>query len=271
MMSYVRFVFTLVVLSFLSLCADAVTVWLAGDSTTASRVGSLYVGWGSELQNYLTIPIQNMAMAGKSLRSFTKDGHFQLMRNLVEEGDIVVIEFGHFEGGGPIGSIRNNDLCPGLDPTVTCESDDGEVFHTFFKYMEDAATVFKAAGANVIISSQTSANPFRDRTGATPVHALYAKAVAEKTGVAFVDHFSLTRDEYLGLGAAAVNGMLPSDGIHTTLAGAEVAARSFVRGVLCAGQVNPLYPYVSTDARLDVLRRKGGVMCKGSLALNINP
>jgi rhamnogalacturonan acetylesterase len=116
--------------------------------------------------------------------------------------------------------------------------------------MEDAAAVFKAAGANVIISSQTSANPFRDRTQATPVHVLYAKAVAEKTGVAFVDHFSLTRDEYLGLGAAAVNGMLPSDGIHTTLAGAEVAARSFVRGVLCAGQMNPLYPYVTTDARL---------------------
>ena len=79
------------------------------------------------------------------------------MHTLVEEGDIVIIEFGHFEGGGPIGSIRHNVLCPGLDPTVTCErclapnqtpdrmtltnasnhlfpnSDDGEVFHTFFK------------------------------------------------------------------------------------------------------------------------------------------
>lgn len=82
------------------------------------------------------------------------------------------------------------------------------------------------------------------------MYALYAKAVAEKTDVSFVDHFSLTRDEYFGLGAVAVNGMLPSDGIHTTLAGAEVVARSFVRGVLCAGQVNPLYPYVTVDARL---------------------
>lgn len=43
------------------------------------------------------------------------------MRHLVEKGDIVIIEFGHFEGGGPIGAIRNNILCPGLDPTVTCE------------------------------------------------------------------------------------------------------------------------------------------------------
>jgi len=190
------------------------------------------------------------------------------MHSLVDEGDIVIIEFGNFEGGGPLGSIRNNVLCPGLDTTVTCESDDGEVFHTFFKYMEDAARSFKALGAFVIISSQTPGNPFRYHTETTPVYALYAKAVAEKTGVAFVDHFSLTRDEYLSLGAAAVNKMLPSDGIHTTLAGAEVAARSFIKGVLCGGQLNPLYPYVSADARLEILRRKGGALCKGSLSLN---
>ena len=111
--------------------------------------------------------------------------------------------------------------------------------------MEDAATAFKAAGAQVIISSQTPPNPFRDYSRATPVYVLYAKAVAKKTRVTFVDHFSLTRDEYLELGATAVNEMLPSDGVHTTLAGARAAARSFVRGVLCDGQLNPLYPYVT--------------------------
>jgi len=267
-MSRFRFVLPILVLSFFSLCADAVTVWLAGDSTAASTVGSHYVGWGAELQRYLSVPVQNMAMAGKSVRSFTANGYFKWMHDHIEKGDIVIIEFGHFEGGGPIGSIRNNVLCPGLDPTVTCESDDGEVFHTFFKYMEDAATSFKAAGTQVIISSQTPPNPFRGHTEATPVYALYAKAVTEKTGVAFVDHLSLTRDEYLGLGAAAVNEMLPSDGVHTTLAGAEVAARSFIRGVLCAGQVNPLYPYVTARARLEILRLKGGVACKGAFSLN---
>ena len=145
---------------------------------------------------------------------------------------------------------------------------------------------FKAAGTHVIISSQTPANPFRYHS--TPVHALYAKAVAEKTGVTFLDHFSLTRDDYLGLGAAAVNEMLPSDGIHTTLAGAELVARSFVKGVLCAGPTNPLYPYVTADARLvspsplwmgasrsyalwrakEILRRQGRVVCKGSFSIN---
>lgn len=43
------------------------------------------------------------------------------MHTLVEEGDIVIIEFGRFEGGGPTASIRNNDICPGLDPMATCE------------------------------------------------------------------------------------------------------------------------------------------------------
>lgn len=75
MMSHIRFALPILVLSFFSLCADAVTVWLAGDSTAASRVGSHYVGWGSELQRYLTVPVQNMATAGKTLRSFTTDGY----------------------------------------------------------------------------------------------------------------------------------------------------------------------------------------------------
>lgn len=74
-MSNIYFALSLIVLSWFSLCADAVTVWLAGDSTAASRVGSLYIGWGSELQEYLSVPVQNMAVAGKSLRSFTADGH----------------------------------------------------------------------------------------------------------------------------------------------------------------------------------------------------
>lgn len=125
----------------------------------------------------------------------------------------------------------------------------GSDLHSF-RYMEDATREFTAAGAHVIIASQTSANPFRYPTEATPVHVLYAKAVAEKTGVTFVDHFSITRDEYLSLGAAAVNELLPSDGIHTTSDGAAVVAGSFVRGVLCARQLNPLYPYVSTSAMI---------------------
>lgn len=74
-MPHLRFALPIIVLSLFSLCADAMTVWIAGDSTTASRVGSVYVGWGSVLQRYLSVPVQNMAMAGKSLRSYTTDGY----------------------------------------------------------------------------------------------------------------------------------------------------------------------------------------------------
>lgn len=74
-MSHIYFALLVILLSWFSLCTDAATVWLAGDSTAASRVGALYLGWGSGLQAYLTVPVQNMAVAGKSLRSFTTDGH----------------------------------------------------------------------------------------------------------------------------------------------------------------------------------------------------
>lgn len=80
-MSRLRSALPVIVLSLFSLCANA-TVWLAGDSTTASGVGSRYIGWGSELQRYLSAPVQNMAVAGKSLRSFTVDGHCTHMLDL---------------------------------------------------------------------------------------------------------------------------------------------------------------------------------------------
>lgn len=74
-MSHFHFTLQLLALLSFSLCTNAVTVWLAGDSTAASMVGSRYVGWGSELERYLTVQVQNMAVPGQSLRRFTTEGH----------------------------------------------------------------------------------------------------------------------------------------------------------------------------------------------------
>lgn len=74
-MSRLRFVLQILALFSFSVCVNAVTVWLAGDSTSASWVGSRYIGWGSELERYLTVQVQNMAVAGKSLRRFATEGH----------------------------------------------------------------------------------------------------------------------------------------------------------------------------------------------------
>jgi len=53
----------------------APTLWLAGDSTTATVTGTLNQGWGAQIGQYLSIPVQNKAVPGKSSRSFTTQGY----------------------------------------------------------------------------------------------------------------------------------------------------------------------------------------------------
>ena len=56
-------------------------------------------GWGAFLNNYTTLAVVNDAIAGRSARSFTREGRFTAMAAVVKSGDYVVIEFGHNDGG----------------------------------------------------------------------------------------------------------------------------------------------------------------------------
>ena len=55
--------------------ARAATLYLAGDSTMAANDGNdAIIGWGVFVGNYLSIPVRNMAVAGRSSRSYTDEG-----------------------------------------------------------------------------------------------------------------------------------------------------------------------------------------------------
>jgi len=95
------------------------TIFLAGDSTDAPGGGGNGTqGWGEYLK-YSIDPtkatINNSAFAGRSARSFTREGRFEAIAVLVKEGDWVVIEFGHNDGGSPLPSSQDNGRsdCPG--------------------------------------------------------------------------------------------------------------------------------------------------------------
>lgn len=78
------------------------TVWLCGDSTMAPGGGHNGTeGWGQYLQYSLDssrIRVNNSAYAGRSLRTFSREGRFQAISSKVQAGDWVVIEFGHNDG-----------------------------------------------------------------------------------------------------------------------------------------------------------------------------
>lgn len=101
-------------------------LYLAGDSTmvaTGNNDGT--EGWGAPVAKYFSIPVINDAIAGRSARSFTREGRFSAMLNNVTEGDYVVIEFGHNDGSAlqAIDNTKGRADCTPVAPTgydTTC-------------------------------------------------------------------------------------------------------------------------------------------------------
>ena len=81
------------------------TIWLAGDSTTAPDGGHNGTeGWGQYLKYSFgsNALVNNSAYAGRSARSFTREGRFDRIAAALKLGDWVVIEFGINDGGVPL-------------------------------------------------------------------------------------------------------------------------------------------------------------------------
>ncbi|KAJ6575280.1 SGNH hydrolase [Mycena capillaripes] len=223
---------------FLSLGACAQTVYLAGDSTMAKGGGGSGTdGWGQYLGQYLTIPVVNSAIAGRSARSYTDEGRFTTLINTVKSGDFVIIEFGHNDGlSGAVDNGREDAFGDVYSTTATVTESDGStvVIHTFTFYMQNAIVALKAKGANVIVSSQTPDNIWSGSSiAAGPRFVLYAQEVAATNSATYVDHYSYVAQAYDKIGETTVNTYYPIDHTHTLPVGAQVVAQAFVRGLLC--------------------------------------
>ncbi|CAE7214043.1 hypothetical protein CFE70_009722 [Pyrenophora teres f. teres 0-1] len=222
----------------------AQTVYLAGDSTMAKSPSPPIEGWGVYAQGFLSLPVVNKAIGGRSSRSYTDEGRFADIISVVQPNDIVVIEFGHNDGGGlNPGTVDNGRaVCTGSgDETCTSTYNGKQVtVHTFPWYLTQAGKAIIAKGAKVIISSQTPNNPWESgqfvyTDGGRFV--TYAKAVAQALGsnAMYVDHGAYAASAWSTLGKTGTDDLFPIDHTHTNPAGAQLMAQAFFKGVQCGG------------------------------------
>jgi len=218
-------------------------VYLAGDSTMALGGGGTGTqGWGVYLPYSLTgVTIVNDAIAGRSARSYTDEGRFTTIANSVVAGDWVIIEFGHNDGGSLTPTDNGRSDCIGAG-TETCTTAAGVVVQTYVTYLTNAAKLMTAKGAKVIISSPTPDNPCETGTCTYTANRFtgYCQDVVANvgSGATFVDHGQYVANEFISLGATAVDAFYPIDHTHTSPIGANIVAAAFVKGLLCEG--NPL-------------------------------
>jgi lysophospholipase L1-like esterase len=209
------------------------------------------VGWGERIAPLFDGKKINMiirAIGGRSARTFYTEGRWDNVLKELKKGDVVLIQFGHNDGGR-IGDPANKHRAdgPGTGPeTVPDTMDDGTVVqvHTFGWYMAHYVKTAKEKGATVVLCSPI---PHKDRwqTGRDFSNfAAWDKEVAEKHGALFMDLTLVVTQAYKQIGNEKADAFFADQRTHTNSAGAEFNARCVVAGLKSLPN-NPLKNFFS--------------------------
>lgn len=225
--------------SFILFQKEKPTIYIIGDSTVRNSNKEQW-GWGTLLPEFFDstkINISNQAMAGRSTRTFIKEGRWDNVLATVKKGDYVMMQFGHNEGSKPDTSragYRGVLKGTGEDTVQLIWSNAAiETVHTYGWYIRKFVRDAKAKGATPIVLSMIPRNEFRDgkvlRAGKD--YGLWAKQIADEEGVMFIDLNAITADKYDSWGPEKVKTYFPGDHTHTNQEGARVNAASVVDGI----------------------------------------
>lgn len=217
------------------------TIYLIGDSTVRNS-NKEYWGWGTLLPDFLDsskVKVDNQAMAGRSTRTFVKEGRWTKVDSMLKPGDYLLIQFGHNEGSKPDTSkqgYRGVLRGIGLDSVVLDWGPKGkETVYSYGENLRRFVIEAKKKGVTPILVSMIPRNQW-DQKGkvkrADQDFGLWAKQIAEEQGIAFLDLNRITADKYDQLGSLAVKEkFFPGDHTHTNRDGALENATSVVQGL----------------------------------------
>jgi rhamnogalacturonan acetylesterase len=217
------------------------TLYIIGDSTVRNGDGTgsnQQWGWGSFIAPYFDttkISVRNLAIGGRSSRTFITEGRWQRILDELKPGDFVVMQFGHNDGS-PLddtararGTIRGiGDESKEIYNPITKKQ---EVVYTYGWYMRKYVNEAKAKGAVAIICSPVPRNNFKEGKITRDDYGKWARETATAAGAYFIDINNSIADEYEKMGAEQVNAFFPADHTHTNEAGAKLNAEKVINGV----------------------------------------
>ena len=240
-------------------------VWLCGDSTCKNEDKDSTGMWGWGSQGYLAfdsakVTFANEAMAGRSCRTYLREGRWDKVYNSLQPGDIVLIQFGHNDTGNEIGKGKDrNEIATGKDSTHVYKHETTGEYLTVYsfgwylrKFIDDA----REKGATPILLSLTPRNiwpepgekrPTDDSKGPNierrnDSYGKWYREVVEATGVQFIDVHNITADYLDSIGREAAKAYYNHDHTHTSLKGAQQNAKSVQQGMRAIGYNDILRP-----------------------------
>ena len=238
-------------------------VFFTGDSTVknADKDDDGMWGWASQAATIFDeskISLVNAGRAGRSTRTFIREGLWQQVYESLQPGDFVTIQFGHNDIC-PITDAKARGVIPGTKDTLhVYKLDNGtyEVVYSFGWYLKKMIDDVREKGATPILVSLTPRNEWPDgkierRDGS---YGKWYREVVEETGVEFIDLHNLSADfldkkfavkklsddkEKAKAQVAKIKERagvyFKKDHTHASKLGAQMNAQSFAKGLKASG------------------------------------
>ncbi len=229
------------------------TLYIVGDSTVETHRGDHY-GWGGKLESYLrNIHVEDRALGGTSSRSYRRDGLWQKVLDDLEEGDFVMIQFGHNDGGS-LSKDNGRSSLKGMGDETREVAGGTETVHSYGWYMKQYIKEAHEKGAVVIVCSPIprclwSDNGKCGRSGHDD-YGGWSKKAAEQEGAWFIhlNHIVADRFDDFGDEEEVRQEFFVDHHVHTNEKGAELNAECVIAGI--RGQRNcPLNKFLNSKAR----------------------
>ena len=196
------------------------TIYLVGDSTVCAFTDSYYYpryGYGTQLASYLdpTATVENLALSGRSSKSFITEANYEALKNNIKAGDYLIIGFGHNDE-------KSDDAARFTDASkpYTDESSFGYYLYNYYiKLAQDAGATPILCTPIVRAATDDGYNDSEAHITATGDYAQAIRDLGAQVGVSVADLTAITKAEYSSVGYesaklyhAVTVGMLDSDG-----------------------------------------------------------
>ena len=176
------------------------TVWVIGDSTVSSFNDAYYYpryGYGTMLSKYFTdnITVKNLALSGRSSKSYVNDKEYKELIDGMQEGDYLIIGFGH------------NDEKNEPDRYTSPSADINEAGTFGNSLYENYIKIAKEKGVTVILDTPIVRRSADGNWSASNLHQAnggdYAQVIRDlgaNLGLTVIDMTNITKNLYDELG-----------------------------------------------------------------------
>ena len=207
------------------------TIFRCGDSTVKNGTKGQQ-GWGDPFAQHAAgakIAVDNRARGGRSSQTFITEGLWENVIKSARQDDIVLLQFGHNDGGGLNDSRRRASLKGNGDESAGNADAQvrPETVLTFGAYLRRMSREALDRGVNVLLITPVP----RNRWAAGKVlradnhYALWTKEAGKRARVPVFDLNALIADAYDVIGEEAVGPLFYGDWTHTSPDGAALTAR----------------------------------------------